>query len=238
LSIIYLIRHGQAGARDNYDLLSDLGKEQAVLLGQHLAARELEFSEIYCGGMNRQRLTAEIACQSIRDAGCGHPDVVTDQRWNEFSLASVYRALAPRMCEENPVFARDLEEMQEAIRVEPHTTRGAVGRCDAAMVRAWIENRYPDYEGESWQSFSSRIRGCFTDLAESADGAAIAVFTSATPITILTGAALDLADTDLLRIAGVLYNSSITVIRALAGVNRLITFNSVAHLPAQSRTFR
>ena len=238
MSTIYLIRHGQAGARDNYDLLSDLGKEQADLLGRHLASQEMEFSSVLCGGMNRQRLTAEIACRAIRHSGAGHPDVLSDDRWNEFSLASVYRALAPRLCEEDSAFAADLAAMQEAILADPHTTRGPVGRCDAAMVRAWIENRYPDYEGESWHSFSSRIRDCFSDLARQEDNAVVAVFTSATPITILAGAALDLSGTELLKIAGVLYNSSVTVIRQSASGNRLITFNSVAHLPARSRTFR
>jgi len=238
VSAVYLIRHGQAGGRDNYDVLSDLGKEQAALLGRHLAAHEPAFSAVVCGGMNRQRLTAEIACQAMKESGAEHPDVISDDRWNEFSLASVYRALAPRLCEESPEFARDLAEMQETIRLDPHATRGAVGRCDAAMVRVWIENRYPDYEGESWRSFSSRILACFSELAGQDHGGAVAVFTSATPITVLTGLALNMADDELLRIAGVLYNSSMTVIRVSDGNHRLLTFNSTPHLPSPRRTFR
>jgi broad specificity phosphatase PhoE len=238
LSAIYLIRHGQAGARDNYDVLSDLGKEQARLLGRHLAAHEPEFSAVFAGAMNRQRLTAEAACQAMKDAGGTHPDIVTDERWNEFSLASVYRSLAPRLCEESTEFARDLEDMREAIRLDPHTTRGPVGRCDAAMVRVWIENRYPDYEGESWQAFSSRIKNSFSELARITDHGAVAVFTSATPITILTGAALGITDGELLRIAGSTYNSGMTIIRLTGDVCRLITFNSVPHLAPADRTFR
>ena len=34
MSLIYLIRHAQAGSRDNYDVLSELGHEQARLLGE------------------------------------------------------------------------------------------------------------------------------------------------------------------------------------------------------------
>jgi broad specificity phosphatase PhoE len=238
LGPVYLIRHGQAGSRDNYDVLSDVGREQAKRLGRHLAANEPPFSAILAGGMNRQRLTAEIACQAIVEAGATPPPLVTDARWNEFSLASVYRALAPRMAQEDSEFARDLEEMKEALQVDPHVTRGAAGRCDAAVFRAWIQNRYPDYDGESWISFSSRILECASEFCRLTEAGAVAVFTSATPITILTAAALGLPDQNLLRIAGALYNSSVTILRPSEDGNRLLTFNSVQHLPSEQRTFR
>jgi broad specificity phosphatase PhoE len=238
LDPVYLIRHGQAGSRDNYDVLSDAGRDQAKRLGRHLAASEPPFSAMFAGGMNRQQLTAEIACEAMAEAGAKPPPIVTDARWNEFSLASVYRGLAPLMVQEYPEFARDLEEMKEALRLDPHATRGAAGRCDAAVFRAWIENRYPDYDGESWISFSSRIIECASDVDRITEAGPVAVFTSATPITILTAAALGLPDQNLLRIAGALYNSSITVLRQSKDGNRLSTFNSVQHLPSDHRTFR
>jgi broad specificity phosphatase PhoE len=44
LSAVYLIRHGQAGLRHNYDTLSDLGHTQARLLGEYLAAQKITFT--------------------------------------------------------------------------------------------------------------------------------------------------------------------------------------------------
>jgi hypothetical protein len=41
------------------------------------------------------------------------------------------------MIEETPEFERDYREMQDAIRRDPHH-RGATGRCDAAIIRAWM----------------------------------------------------------------------------------------------------
>ena len=40
MSVIYLIRHGQASfGTDNYDQLSALGREQSAILGSYFAAR-------------------------------------------------------------------------------------------------------------------------------------------------------------------------------------------------------
>ena len=59
MSSVYLIRHGQAGTRGHYDALSDLGRRQAYLLGQHLAAQQVPFKAFIAGCLNRQRQTAE-----------------------------------------------------------------------------------------------------------------------------------------------------------------------------------
>jgi broad specificity phosphatase PhoE len=193
---------------------------------------------VYAGGMQRQRHTAEIACEAMASRGVAVPDVVTDERWNEFSLISVYRAIAKRMIEENPEFERDYREMQDAIRRDPHTTGGATGRCDAAVVRAWMSARYDDYKGESWIAFRERIQACGARLASNGSNSGIAVFTSATPVAILTAAALGLSDDKLLSILGVIYNSGITTLRAREDDLRLFTFNSTPHLGASQRTLR
>ena len=238
MGTIYLIRHAQAGSRDNYDVLSELGQEQARLLGEHLSEQDVELSAVYAGGMQRQRHTAEIACEVMARKGVSVPEVIADERWNEFSLISVYRAIAKRMMEESPEFERDYREMQEAIRRDPHTTGGATGRCDAAVVRAWMAARYEDYKGESWSAFQERIHACGTRLSANGSNSAVAVFTSATPVAILTAAALGLSDEKLLSILGVIYNSGITVLRSREEGMRLFTFNSTPHLSASQRTLR
>jgi broad specificity phosphatase PhoE len=238
MSYIYLIRHAQAGLRDNYDVLSDLGREQARLLGEHFVAQGVELEAVYSGGMRRQRETAEVACGALERAGLMAPDVITDERWNEFSLISVYRAIAKRMMKDDAHFARDIKEMQEAIARDPHTTGGAVGRCDQAVIRAWMENRYSDYDGEAWSSFRARIEASTAHLCSNHHEKAIAIFTSATPIAIIAGASLGLDDEKLLSILGVIYNTSLSVMRRRNGELRLFTFNATPHLSGPLRTFR
>jgi broad specificity phosphatase PhoE len=238
LSLIYLIRHAQAGSRDNYDVLSELGHEQARLLGEYFLSQETSFNAVYSGSMQRQRHTAELACSAYARGNILPPEIIVDSRWDEFSLASVYRSLARRLTDESEEFARDFEEMQEALRRDPHTTRGATGRCDSAVIRAWMDNRYPDFEGESWPLFRERIQKCFADLMASDNEQTVAVFTSATPIAIMIGAALELTDEKLLSILGVIYNTSVNIIGARAGDLRLFSFNSLPHLNNSHRTFR
>lgn len=239
MTYIYFMRHAQAGSRDNYDVLSELGQQQARRLGEYFLAQEVEFGAVYSGGMRRQRETAEIACDVLARSGISAPSVTTDLRWDEFSLISVYRALAKRMMKENGDFARDIAEMNQIIARDPHTTGGAVGRCDQAVIRAWIENRYPDYEGEPWSAFRARVQECAAGFCTNNESEkAIAVFTSATPIAIIAGAALGLTDEKLLSILGVIYNTSVTVMRARNGELRLFTFNATPHLAAKERTFR
>jgi broad specificity phosphatase PhoE len=237
LSFIYLIRHGQAGTRDNYDTLSEVGQEQARLLGEHFAAQKVEFAAVISGSLNRQRRTAELACEAMARAGAKMPDVLTDARWNEFSLLSVYKAIARRLIKDNEQFARDVVEMQEALRRDPRTTAGATGRCDQAVIRAWMENRYPELGvEETWDLFRARIHSC-TDTFNGHEQA-VAVFTSATPIAIHAGTALGLTSEKLISILGVIYNTSVTVLRSKNDEIRLFTFNSVPHLDSVNRTLR
>jgi broad specificity phosphatase PhoE len=229
-SYVYLIRHAQAGSRDDYDLLSEVGLRQARLLGEHLAAEGLSFDAIYSGSLRRHAQTAEIALQYLSRSA---PEILIDARWDEFDLSALYRAFAPRLMREDPNFARDYEEMEKLLRRDPHMTRGAVGRSDSAIIRAWIEGRYPDYAGESWASFSARIRSCISEAR-----GRMAVFTSATPIAVIVGAALDLSNEKLLSILGVIYNAGISIVRRRGEDLRLFTFNSASHLPPEFRTFR
>ena len=238
MSLIYLIRHAQAGSRDNYDVLSELGHEQARLLGEYFVSQETSLNAVYSGSMRRQRHTAELACSAYGRGNLLEPEIIVDSRWDEFSLATVYRSLARRLMDESEEFTRDFEEMQEALRRDPHTTRGATGRCDAAVIRAWMGNRFSDFDGESWPSFRERIQRCFADLLASEDERTVAVFTSATPIAIMVGAALELTDEKLLSILGVIYNTSVNIIGARAGEMRLFSFNSLPHLNNSLRTFR
>jgi broad specificity phosphatase PhoE len=238
MSIIYFIRHAQAGTRDNYDVLSDLGQRQAKLLGEYFAGQGLRFSTVIAGGMQRQQHTAQLVCAALADAEQSKAEIVVDERWNEFTLRAVYEGISARMIAESPEFARDFAEMQELLKRDPHAVRGAAGRCDAAIIRAWMSNRYPDYEGESWQAFKSRIVSRVQEIPDDGNDQIIAVFTSATPVAITTSHALELSDEKLLSILGVIANSSVTVTQKNGDDLRLFSFNATPHLDDSNRTYR
>jgi len=237
-----MIRHGQAGSRENYDLLSELGEEQSRALGRHLAEREITFNAVYSGGLKRQRQTASIALESFRavDQRRGIDcKIIIDERWNEFSLMGVYQGLAPRLIRDNEEFARDYEQMRLELATDPHTTRGAAGRCDRAVIEAWMGNYYPEYDGQLWEEFRGQAQSGFEDLCERDPKDNVAVFTSATPIAIWVGAALGLSNEKVLRLMAVLYNTGWTTLKIRQRELLLLSFNSTPHLSAPSMfTFR
>lgn len=239
MATIYLIRHGQAGTRDDYDQLSELGLRQVQLLGAYLAEQEIAWRALYAGSLRRQQETARIVSECLNATRQRAQELVVDERWNEFSLADVYRGLTPRLLAESPTFARDYEEMQAALLAAPHTTRGAAGRCDRTLIEAWMENRYADYEGQSWVSFRAQVARTRDNLLRYQDDEHIAVFTSVTPIAIWVGAALALTDEKILRLMAVLYNSSVTTLKVRGDELLLLDFNTTPHLrDATLRTFR
>ena len=66
MSVIYLIRHGQASfGTDNYDQLSAVGREQSAILGSYFADLREPIHGIYTGTLERQRETAQLVAAAL-----------------------------------------------------------------------------------------------------------------------------------------------------------------------------
>ncbi len=257
--ILYLVRHGQAGTRERYDSLSNLGREQARLLGEHFRAQNIRFDAVYSGSLKRQRATAEATLGHVDADGAGLatpaagrgpvPQIVVDPGWNEFDLAQVYSEYAPHLSAADADFRREYDEMQTAIEASRGAADHAVHRkwndCDKKVVRAWVESRY-EYSGETWPAFVARIHAALDRVtadvvgtgADSNNGTAI-VFTSATPIGVCAARTLELEDARAMWLAGVLMNGSFSTLRVRGDEIRLFSLNNGPHLnDARLRTFR
>jgi len=234
MSVLYLVRHGQAGTRENYDSLSDLGHAQARLLGEHFRAQGIGFAAAYSGSLARQRATAR---EVLPEA-----EIHVDAGWDEFDLSHVYRELAPRLVADDEEFRRQYEEMQRDIKLSQGAHHAAVHRkwndCDKKCVRAWVEGRY-EYSGESWNGFVVRIRAALREVIDAAHEGNVAVFTSATPIGVSAAKTLEIADGRAMWLAAVMFNTSFTTLRVHGDEVRLFTLNAIPHLnDAALRTFR
>ncbi len=238
MSSLYLIRHGQAGTRRNYDALSDLGHQQAYLLGQYLAGQKIPFKALIAGCLNRQQQTAAGVLRAYREAGLAVPDLVSDPDWNEFDMTAVFSEFAPRLIEADPQFRQDYQALLRTLEDEDSPIHRAWTECDTQAMRAWMEDRYP-CRTESWAAFCRRVLNRRASLQAYQPGDAVAVFTSASPIAIWVGSALGLSDGVIMRLAGVMYNSAVSTLRLRDDDPMLFTFNGVAHLSEPHlRTFR
>ena len=103
------------------------------------------------------------------------------------------------------------------------------------VVRAWIEARF-EFEGESFLDFGTRVQEALVGLP--ADGH-VAVVTSATPIALSAGAALDLSPRKVMQLAGAQRNTAFGEMDLRPGDPRLVSFNNVPHLrDGRLRTLR
>ena len=233
--MIYFIRHSQAGPRGNYDELSELGKRQAQHLGTYFAQQQIKFDKIYAGNLIRQQLTTSIVSSYLLI----QPEIITDERWNEFRLDPVYRTIATQLSLEDEIFAQDFTAMQSMLSEDAYAMRGAVARCDRAVMQAWLAGRFPTEDHESWVDFQARVTEAFNDLRQHDVHETIAVFTSATPVAIAVAKALQLTDKKTLELAWIVQNSSLTTMKLRDESLHLYSFNSTPHLTEDSlRTFR
>lgn len=241
MSSIYLVRHGQAGTRGSYDSLSELGRRQSRLLGEHFARQGIEFNSAYTGSLMRQQQTADEVSRAYLDAGVPFPDVVVESGWNEFDLNRVYSEIAPRLCEEDSEFRSDYEAMLKEIAANAGAHEADVHRrwrpCDTKVFEAWINSRYQT-EGETWKQFSERVGACRSKLDGAAGDANILVFTSGTPTAVWVGLALGIFDDRVRHLASALRNSSYTTLRLRGEKLQLFTFNEAPHLTStELRTY-
>jgi broad specificity phosphatase PhoE len=230
MALIYFFRHGQAGTRDDYDRLSPLGRRQAELLGGWIARQRLNFDIVISGALRRQQETASIAMPQGFDI---------DPGWNEFDLDAVYAQIAPQLAAEDAAFRAHWEEQLRVIAAGDDGIHRRWTAPDAAVVDSWIKDRFP-IAAETWPQFNGRIRAAGARFATLDEDACIAVFTSATPISITLGEALGgLPPQRVLRFAGASLNTGITIFRARGSELDLFTFNAVPHLDDSAlRTFR
>ncbi|MBM3760093.1 MAG: histidine phosphatase family protein [Acidobacteria bacterium] len=222
---LYLIRHGQAGLRTDYDQLSDLGANQAGRLRKWFDAQGIAFDRVISGGLRRQQATAAALSSSVE----------VDAQWNEFDLDAVYESIAPQIASSDAAFRQEYETLQAETADPTHSVHRSWRQTDFKVVEAWLANRY-QVECETWAQFEQRILRAFESL--SVNGR-VALVTSATPIGISTAALFNAPVQQVFELAGSLYNSSFTIFRRRGERWTLNGFNHTPHLEEQSlRTMR
>lgn len=232
--LVTLIRHGQAGSRLAYDDLSEIGREQAQALGKWFGARRVRFDAVIVGGLNRQQLTASHMLGAMRDSGAPQPPLTVDSRWNEFDLDEVYAGIGPLLAREDEQFHLEYEQLKLESADPASSAHRAWRKCDVAVVRAWIAGRF-EFAGESFAGLTARVHEALAALPKSGH---VAVVTSATPIGISIGTALEISPKHVMRLAAG-YNSAFSELDIRPEGIWVRSFNNVPHLDAERlRTLR
>ena len=209
MPVVLLVRHGQAsfGAED-YDVLSDVGREQSALVGGELARRGLRSPIAVCGSLRRQRDTAGIAL-----AAAGLPaDVTTDARWDEYD---------------------HLDLLKRYVRADAEhdgTSKGVQVLLDEALA-AWVSDAAGD-----WAAFSGGAAAALQELVQQLGrGRDAVVFTSGGVIAAVCSALLGVSGAAVVALNRVTVNGAISKVVAGSGGTSLVSFNDHAHLEGDPR---
>lgn len=212
MSAIYLLRHGQAsfGGAD-YDVLSEVGKQQSVVLGAELRRRGAPVHAVWSGTLRRQLATAATC---LPEAGIDLP-VRQDARWNEYD----HLGLVPQ---------GQTADVTEAARTFQ-------GLLDDAIA-AWISDDHPVGTTGTWTEFSTRAGAAVHDVfADLPRGGTALVFTSAGVISAICALLLNLPAAGYLSINRTMANASITkLVRGRSGVS-LVSVNEHGHFEGDQR---
>jgi broad specificity phosphatase PhoE len=216
MAAIYLIRHGQAswGSQD-YDVLSEIGREQAKVLGRFLSRKSGAPPQVISGAMRRHLETAE---HTLRAMGDHRSQWSIDARWNEYD----HRQLLLRA---NPKY-QDLDELFGQLALSSDPRREFQVIFDRALLR-WVSGDFDSEYNESWPQFQARIRAAL-EQAVSNEGTTL-VFTSGGAIAAAISQLWTLPDVSWLHVNRVIANAGLTkLIRGRSGLH-LSTFNEHSH---------
>lgn len=207
MGTIYLVRHGQAsfGSQD-YDRLSGLGAEQSKVVGDELRRRGVEFTQVQCGSMARQRDTAVAAGFDPHE----------DPRWNEYDFLDVLRGHAS----------------SAPTQTDP---RGFQAALDDALL-AWVAAAEGSSCGESWTAFATRVNAALDEtVSVLGKGESVLVFTSGGVIGAIAARLIGDQPGRFTALHRVTCNGGITkLITGRSGVT-LVAFNEHSHFEGEAR---
>ena len=208
---LLLIRHGQANAEAtdeaSYDRLSDLGRQQAIWLGEWLQACGRRFDRVAHGSLNRQRDTAALAFGEEAEA---------DARWDEISYFILSTLYADHHGRVTPEPSEDFADYF------------------SGLMSVWAADALPGAP-ERWSDFRDRVLAALDDQA--AKGGSAAIVTSGGVIGLAVAAALDLGPDGMARLGVAVENTSLHRLVWLGGRWRLLEFGGTPHLAAADRQY-
>ncbi|TGK00297.1 histidine phosphatase family protein [Leptospira langatensis] len=236
MSVIYLIRHGQANSQgEDYDLLTPRGKEQAFLLGKYMASNEDFPDKIIVGTMRRHKETAESFLEGARSVDSARvPEIdpnffQQDSNWNEFH-SQLWKTYAGYLAGIRPDFAKSLALFSQ-VRLKGGIRSAALFyKLTEEILNFWREGSYTPEGIETYAHFESRVQLASTKYFQPSSAERVFIFTSGTPISLTLNRMLK-QDQDMLTWMPWIWNTSLSVFRWVRGAYVPISVNFLPHIP-------
>jgi len=201
MGTLFLVRHAQASfLEQNYDKLSERGGEQARLLGEYWAQRNVVFDRACTGPCVRQINTAKLISDESRKAGIEFPVPLVLLEFDEYQGEAVLERSLPGLLE-NDQSIRDLHSAFQSSSGSAER-RSTFQKLFETVIGKWVSGAIPSPGVETWSEFCSRVNfGLAKFLAAGGRGERVAIVTSGGPIAVAMQRALNLSPQHTLQVS-------------------------------------
>lgn len=212
MSVITFVRHGQANSNatteEDYDRLSDLGRQQAQWLGELWDNNEMAFDAVFSGTLTRQIDTLELL--NVKRA----PAAQRDERLNEIQYHNLVACME-----------------QQFNMPPPAEGTGFIDHFHKTFEK-W-EGGEIQSPPETWENYETRVRALLDDLRHA--GQNVLAVTSGGIVAMALAQALGVGRMPLVKFLLEGVNTGITQLHYLHGEFHIKQFNSVPHLEMLNR---
>lgn len=230
MSRLFLVRHGQASfLTDDYDRLSETGREQSRLLGEWFAAQGISFDYAYTGPRVRQRDTGDIVRETLASKGLAHPECEEIPALDECQTDMHIDRYVPTLRDEY----EHLVELEQAFLAAEDfgAKRKTFQHLYDAVMRLYIHEKFRLDGLETWGEFLARVAEAMRYMIENAaSGTNVVAYTSGGTIAAANHFVIETPPDPTLEFMWQGRNTGITEYMFSRGRISLVSFNSVPHL--------
>lgn len=231
MSELIIVRHGQASfLSEDYDQLSDLGVEQARLLGEFWAARNLCPTHCVVGPRKRHRQTADAIVGALAKAGMAPMEILADDRLDEFDWDGLFRYTNSTLAKRDPAIAA----LKLAFENAPDITakRRTIQHYMEAVTTQWAARVFHEEGLETWDEFRGRVEvALHLHTQDLPSGSRVVFVTSGGVAAAAAGSVLGLDAARTLGLIWTLRNGALVEYLVGGGRISLGSFNNAPHLP-------
>lgn len=231
MSELIIVRHGQASfLSGDYDQLSELGVEQARLLGEFWAARNLCPTHFVVGPRKRHRQTADAILAAMAAEGMAPGEIVAEQRLDEFDWDGLFRYTNSTLAARDPAIGA----LKHAFETAPDisTKRSTIQHYMEAVTTQWAAQAFHEEGLETWDEFRSRVDVSVQLHTQNLPrGSRVVLVTSGGVAAASAGSILGLDAARTLGLIWTLRNGALVEYLFGGGRISLGSFNNAPHLP-------
>ncbi len=212
MGTLYLVRHGQASfGADDYDVLSAMGHQQSVRLGEYFKFKRIAFGAALTGTLKRQCQTYAGICQGM---GC-EPIATLWPGLNEYDSHAVIATIHPQLLEKP---------------TSPEMYRNHFRLLKAGLAQ-WMAGAVSPEGMPSYTDFVLGVTSALDHIRNNCDGNVLLV-SSGGPIATAVGQVLGTSPATTIELNLRIRNCSVTEFAFTPKRHMLVTYNTLPHLDA------